>query len=77
MIISGPLKMLTSGLLKTLTSCLLPVSVPSGPPENVHCQSRGPNSILLEWSKPKREHRNGIIRGYWLQYYPRVLWYGK
>ncbi len=51
--------------------------VPSGPPENVHCQSRGPNSILLEWSKPKREHRNGIIRGYWLQYYPRVLWYGK
>lgn len=49
--------------------------VPSGPPENVHCQSRSPNSILLEWSKPHRDHRNGIIRGYWLQYYPRTLWY--
>ena len=37
---------------------------------------RSPNSILLEWSKPEREERNGIIRGYWLQYYPRTLWYG-
>jgi hypothetical protein len=53
------------------------VPVPSGPPQNINCQSRSPNSILLEWSKPKREERNGIIRGYWLQYYPRTLWYGK
>ena len=50
---------------------------PSGSPTNVHCQSRSPNSILLEWSKPKREERNGIIRGYWIEYYPRTLWYGK
>ena len=51
--------------------------VPSGPPQNINCQSRSPNSLLLEWSKPAREERNGIIRGYWLQYYPRTLWYGK
>merc|ERR550539_720825 len=48
---------------------------PSGSPTNVHCQSRSPNSILLEWSKPKREESNGIIRGYWIEYYPRTLWY--
>ena len=52
-------------------------SVPSGPPQNINCQSRSPNSLLLEWSKPKREERNGIIRGYWLEYYPRTLWYGE
>ena len=52
-------------------------SVPSGSPQNINCQSRSPNSLLLEWSKPAREERNGIIRGYWLQYYPRTLWYGK
>ena len=51
--------------------------MPSGPPQNINCQSRSPNSLLLEWSKPKREERNGIIRGYWLEYYPRTLWYGK
>lgn len=51
--------------------------VPSGPPQNINCQSRSPNSLLLEWSKPAREERNGIIRGYWLEYYPRTLWYGK
>ena len=50
--------------------------VPSGAPQKINCQSRSPNSILLEWSKPEREERNGIIRGYWLQYYPRTLWYG-
>ena len=53
------------------------IAAPSGSPTNVHCQSRSPNSILLEWSKPKREERNGIIRGYWIEYYPRTLWYGK
>lgn len=53
------------------------ISVPSGPPQNINCQSRSPNSLLLEWSKPKRKARNGIIRGYWLEYYPRTLWYGK
>ena len=52
-------------------------TAPSGPPKNVHCQSRSSNSILLEWSKPSRQERNGIIRGYWIQYYPRTLWYGK
>ncbi len=52
-------------------------SVPSGPPQNINCHSRSPNSLLLEWSKPAREERNGIIRGYWLEYYPRILWYGK
>ena len=52
-------------------------TAPSGSPTNVHCQSRSPNSILLEWSKPKRGERNGIIRGYWIEYYPRTLWYGK
>ena len=53
------------------------ISVPSGAPQNINCQSRSPNSILLEWSKPNREDRNGIVRGYWLEYYPRTLWYGK
>lgn len=53
------------------------ISVPSGPPEDVRCQGRGFNSIHIEWSKPMRENRNGIIRGYNIQYYPRTLWYGK
>ena len=59
-----------------LNNFLISFSVPSGAPQKINCQSRSPNSILLEWSKPEREERNGIIRGYWLEYYPRTLWYG-
>jgi hypothetical protein len=44
---------------------------------DVRCQGMSPDTIAMEWSKPRRELRNGVIRGYVVSYYPRTLWYGE
>ena len=65
------------GPLSTSTVATTLEDIPDGPPTEVTCQGRSFNSILIQWSKPARDHRNGIIRGYLVRYYPRTLWYGK
>lgn len=44
------------------------VTVPSAPPPNVFGSDAGPTSIVVRWSPILCEHRNGIIRGYYVKY---------
>ena len=64
-------------LLTTISSPFFYFSVPSGPPLDLRCQGVSPDTVSVEWSKPRREERNGIIRGYSVRYYPRALCYGE
>ena len=64
-------------ILKCASACPSSFLVPSGPPLDVRCRGISPDAVSVEWSKPRREERNGIIRGYSVRYYPRALCYGK
>ena len=66
-----------SAALKECLPSSFHFSVPSGPPLDVRCQGVSPNTVSIEWSEPRREERNGIIRGYSVRYYPTTLCYGK
>ncbi|XP_064651159.1 roundabout homolog 2-like isoform X2 [Lineus longissimus] len=38
--------------------------VPSMPPQNIVARKVANNSILIAWSPPAKDHRNGILKGY-------------
>ena len=45
------------------------ITAPSSPPSNVFGLNSGPSRIVVSWSEVSpREHRNGIIRGYYVKY---------
>ena len=54
-----------------------PFAAPSGPPLDARCRGVGAGALSVEWSKPRREARNGVIRGYAVRYYPTTLCYGE
>ncbi|KAG7272778.1 hypothetical protein CRUP_036838 [Coryphaenoides rupestris] len=47
-----------------------PQTLPSAPPQEVVCTSRGSTSVLVSWAPPPEEFHNGLITGYTIQYAP-------
>ena len=45
-------------------STYLPFTVPSGPPQGLTATPSDAWTIVLTWSPPAEEDRNGVIRGY-------------
>lgn len=41
-------------------------AVPSSPPENFYGEALSSTSIFIMWDPPVRQHRNGIIIGYFI-----------
>ena len=41
-------------------------TVPSSPPENIYGEALSSTSIFITWDPPVRQHRNGIITGYFI-----------
>ena len=41
-------------------------TVPSSPPENIYGEALSSTSIFIMWDPPIRQHRNGIITGYFI-----------
>ena len=45
-------------------------SVPSGPPEKLHCVALTSTTIQVSWHPPEQHLQNGVISGYKVVYAP-------
>ena len=46
------------------------ISVPSGPPEKLHCVALTSSTIQVSWHPPEEHLQNGVISGYKVVYAP-------
>ena len=46
------------------------ISVPSGPPEKLHCVALTSTTIQVSWHPPEQHLQNGVISGYKVVYAP-------
>ncbi|KAL9924781.1 tyrosine-protein phosphatase Lar isoform 5-T7 [Glossina fuscipes fuscipes] len=49
-----------------------PEGVPGGPPSNITVRFQTPDVVCVTWEPPTREHRNGIITRYDVQFHKKI-----
>ncbi|XP_063235458.1 tyrosine-protein phosphatase Lar isoform X2 [Bacillus rossius redtenbacheri] len=57
---------------ETIKYLLTPEGPPSGPPTNISHRFQTPDVVCVTWAPPLREHRNGQVTRYDLQFHKKV-----
>ncbi|KAI8121523.1 Tyrosine-protein phosphatase Lar [Lucilia cuprina] len=57
---------------ETVKNFQTPEGVPGGPPSNITVRFQTPDVVCVTWEPPIREHRNGIITRYDVQFHKKI-----
>ncbi|KAM7354359.1 tyrosine-protein phosphatase Lar isoform 3-T7 [Cochliomyia hominivorax] len=57
---------------ETVKNFQTPEGIPGGPPSNITVRFQTPDVVCVTWEPPIREHRNGIITRYDVQFHKKI-----
>lgn len=57
---------------ETVKYLLTPEGIPTGPPSNISVRFQTPDIVCITWESPTREHRNGQILHYDVQFHKKI-----